>query len=86
MQKPSSRPRQTLVNAAKILGSIPAAMQLRYLQTLMEIGAEQNSTVVLPMPIDIINPFLELLDKAGKAPGVNGATHIPLTKEVPLSA
>ena len=37
---------QTLVNAAKILGSIPAAMQLRYLQTLTEIGAEQNSTVV----------------------------------------
>src|SRR5271169_6483650 len=77
---------QTLVNAAKILGSIPAAMQLRYLQTLTEIGAEQNSTVVFPMPIDIIKPFLELLDKAGKAPGANGAVHIPLTKEIPLSA
>jgi len=36
------------------LSSIPAAMQLRYLQTLAEIGAEQNSTVVFPMPIDII--------------------------------
>ena len=57
---------QTLVNAAKILSSIPAAMQLRYLQTLTEIGAEQNSTVVFPMPIDIIKPFLELMDKAGK--------------------
>jgi hypothetical protein len=45
---------QTLVNAAKILSSVPAAMQLRYLQTLTEIGAEQNSTVVFPMPIDII--------------------------------
>lgn len=55
---------QTLVNAAKILGSIPAAMQLRYLQTLTEIGAEQNSTVVFPMPIDIIRPFLAILDKA----------------------
>jgi len=77
---------QTLVNAAKILGSIPAAMQLRYLQTLTEIGAEQNSTVVVPMPIDIIKPFLALLDKVGKAPGANGAGHIPLTKEVPLSA
>jgi len=77
---------QTLVNAAKILGSIPAAMQLRYLQTLTEIGAEQNSTVIFPMPIDIIKPFLELLDKAGKAPGANGAVHIPLTKEIPLSA
>ena len=41
-------------------------MQLRYLQTLTEIGAEQNSTVVFPMPIDIIKPFLEIIDKAGK--------------------
>jgi regulator of protease activity HflC (stomatin/prohibitin superfamily) len=63
---------QTLVDAAKILGSIPAAMQLRYLQTLAEIGAEQNSTVVFPMPIDIIKPFLELMEKAGKPAGVNG--------------
>ena len=63
---------QTLVNAAKILSSIPAAMQLRYLQTLTEIGAEQNSTIIFPMPIDIIKPFLELLDKASKAPLANG--------------
>jgi hypothetical protein len=39
---------QTLVNAAKILGSIPAAMQLRYLQTLTEIGAEQEFDRCLP--------------------------------------
>jgi regulator of protease activity HflC (stomatin/prohibitin superfamily) len=58
---------QTLVNAAKILGSEPAAMQLRYLQTLTEIGAEQNSTVVFPMPIDIIKPFLHLLEKADRS-------------------
>src|ERR1700677_938154 len=63
---------QTLVNAAQILSSIPAAMQLRYLQTLAEIGAEQNSTIVFPMPIDIIKPFLEILDKAGKPVGGNG--------------
>src|SRR5665213_2456442 len=65
---------QTLVNAAKILSSIPAAMQLRYLQTLTEIGAEQNSTVVFPMPIDIIKPFLDLIEKPGKAPTTNGST------------
>ena len=64
---------QTLVNAAKILGSVPAAMQLRYLQTLTEIGAEQNSTVVFPMPIDIVRPFLEILEKAGKPTGANGS-------------
>ena len=53
-------------------------MQLRYLQTLTEIGAEQNSTVVFPMPIDIIKPFLELIEKPGKASATNGATLVPL--------
>ena len=61
---------QTLVNAANILASSPAAMQLRYLQTLSEIGAEQNSTVVFPMPIDIIKPFLAILEGSGKPAGV----------------
>jgi regulator of protease activity HflC (stomatin/prohibitin superfamily) len=74
---------QTLTNAAKILSSIPAAMQLRYLQTLTEIGAEQNSTVVFPMPIDIIRPFLELLEKAGKPAAANGAARMPLAAEAP---
>jgi regulator of protease activity HflC (stomatin/prohibitin superfamily) len=73
---------QTLVNAAKILGSIPSAMQLRYLQTLTEIGAEQNSTIVFPMPIDIIKPFLELLDKANKTPASNGLIHGSLPQEI----
>src|SRR5271166_1536819 len=77
---------QTLVNAAKILSSIPAAMQFRYLQTLTEIGAEQYSTVVFPMPIDIIKPFLELFDKTGKAPGANGADRVPRVTEVPLAS
>jgi regulator of protease activity HflC (stomatin/prohibitin superfamily) len=76
---------QTLVNAAQILGSIPAAMQLRYLQTLAEIGAEQNSTVVFPMPIDIVKPFLELLEKTNKVRGANGLGPAP-SNELPLSA
>jgi regulator of protease activity HflC (stomatin/prohibitin superfamily) len=76
---------QTLVNAAKILGSVPAAMQLRYLQTLTEIGAEQNSTVVFPMPIDIMKPFLEILEKAGKPSGVNGASRGTLDHGAPLT-
>lgn len=58
---------QTLVDAAKVLSSTPAAMQLRYLQTLAEIGAEQNSTVIFPMPIDIVKPFLSLLETAADA-------------------
>jgi regulator of protease activity HflC (stomatin/prohibitin superfamily) len=77
---------QTLVNAAQILSSIPAAMQLRYLQTLTEIGAEQNSTIVFPMPIDIIKPFLDLLEKAGKPLGPNGVHSAPFAKDVSLGA
>ena len=76
---------QTLVNAAKILSSIPAAMQLRYLQTLTEIGAEQNSTVVFPMPIDIIKPFLELLEKPGKARSANGDARAARVEDAPLA-
>jgi len=63
---------QTLTNAAKLLSSVPAAMQLRYLQTLTEIGAEQNSTVVFPMPIDIIKLFLDLLGRTSKPAFGNG--------------
>jgi regulator of protease activity HflC (stomatin/prohibitin superfamily) len=66
---------QTLVNAATILSSIPAAMQLRYLQTLTEIGAEQNSTIIFPMPIDLIKPFLDLQEKAAKSARTNGVAH-----------
>jgi regulator of protease activity HflC (stomatin/prohibitin superfamily) len=76
---------QTLVNAAKILSSIPAAMQLRYLQTLTEIGAEQNSTIIFPMPIDLIKPFFELMDKAGKAPVANGLMQVSAAREMPLA-
>jgi len=77
---------QTLVNAAKILSSIPAAMQLRYLQTLTEIGAEQNSTVVFPMPIDIIKPFLDLIDKPTRTSGSKAAVNGPIAKDTPLNA
>ncbi len=64
---------QTLVDAATILSTIPAAMQLRYLQTLTEIGAEQNSTVIFPMPLDVVKPFLQLLEKTAKGPGIGAA-------------
>ena len=63
---------QTLVNAAVILSASPAAMQLRYLQTLAEIGTEQNSTVIFPMPIDLIKPLLDLAKKQDKPNHANG--------------
>lgn len=55
---------QTLVNAASILASAPGGMQLRYLQTLSEIAVEKNSTVIFPMPIDLIKPLMQMIDKA----------------------
>jgi len=74
---------QTLLNAAKILSTDPSAMQLRYLQTLTEIGAEQNSTVIFPMPLDIVTPFLSLLDKAATPSLHNGAMGSKLGESAP---
>ena len=60
----------------------PAALQLRYPQTLTEIGAHHNSTIVFPLPLDMVRPFLEgsgaradaasSAELAGKAPGAVG--------------
>ncbi|AGC61055.1 protease [Mycobacterium liflandii 128FXT] len=48
-----------LRQAAETLSKNPASLQLRYLQTLLELGADQNSTVVFPLPVDILTPFLQ---------------------------
>jgi len=50
-----------LRQAADTLSASPASLQLRYLQTLLELGADQNSTVVFPLPLDIVGPFLSAL-------------------------
>jgi regulator of protease activity HflC (stomatin/prohibitin superfamily) len=50
---------EKLSQAAVILSKTPAALQLRYLQTLAEIAAEKNSTTIFPVPIDLIEPFLK---------------------------
>lgn len=61
---------QTLANASKILESSPMSLQLRYLQTLTEVAAEHNSTIVFPVPIDLFSPFLRGVDAStGAAPG-----------------
>jgi len=52
-----------LAQAAGIIGSQPNALQLRYLQTLTEIAVEKNSTIVFPLPMDIIQPLLNALPK-----------------------
>ena len=50
---------EKLAGAASILAREPTALQLRYLQTLLEVGADQNSTIVFPLPLDLLKPFLE---------------------------
>ena len=49
---------QKLTDAADIISTNPASLQLRYLQTLLEIGSNQNTTVVFPLPMDVLEPFL----------------------------
>src|SRR5512141_2453978 len=50
---------EKLGQAADVITQSPGALQLRYLQTLVEISAEKNSTIVFPLPIDIVKPFLD---------------------------
>lgn len=57
---------QTLADAAQVISTEPAALQLRYLQTLTEIAVEKNSTIIFPLPIDLIEPLRELLTVASK--------------------
>jgi regulator of protease activity HflC (stomatin/prohibitin superfamily) len=50
-----------LAQAAGILGSQSATMQLRYLQTLTEVAVEKNSTIIFPLPMDVIAPFMQMI-------------------------
>ncbi|MFN8215760.1 MAG: slipin family protein [Solirubrobacterales bacterium] len=62
---------QKLTDAADIISTNPASLQLRYLQTLLEIGSNQNTTVVFPLPMDVLEPFL------GGGPGGGGRKPSP---------
>lgn len=55
---------QKLIDAAALMETQPMSLQLRYLQTLNQIAAENNSTTVFPIPIDLFKPFLKLAEKA----------------------
>jgi regulator of protease activity HflC (stomatin/prohibitin superfamily) len=52
-----------LSEAAQIIAQEPTALQLRYLQTLVEIAAEKNSTTIFPIPIDLLEPFIKKNDR-----------------------
>jgi len=70
---------QQLAAAAQIIGSQPATLQLRYLQTLTEIAAEKNSTIVFPLPIDLLRGLLNI----PSAPTENGREPISTPPAVP---
>ena len=65
---------EKLAGAAAIIGREPSALQLRYLQTLLEVGSDQSSTIVFPLPLDMLRPFLE---RPQAASGANGALSAP---------
>ena len=54
---------QKLAEAAKIISTEPAALQLRYLQTLAEIATENNSTTIFPVPVDFLKAFMGAADR-----------------------
>ena len=51
---------ERLKDAAKVLSENPISIQLRYLQTMLEISSERSSTLILPLPIDLVRPLLDL--------------------------
>ena len=58
-----------LAEAAEIIREHPMALQLRYLQTMREISAEQNTTTIFPFPLELFKPFLAIMDKEKKGVG-----------------
>jgi regulator of protease activity HflC (stomatin/prohibitin superfamily) len=57
-----------LAQAAEVIGSQPAALQLRYLQTLTEIAVEKNSTIIFPLPLDLVAPLIQLMQRQASVP------------------
>jgi len=57
---------ERLKDAALVIEGHPTALQLRYLQTLLELGSSQSTTIVFPAPVDLIRPFIERSDAAAR--------------------
>src|SRR5437870_11381727 len=57
---------ERLKDAALVIEGHPIALQLRYLQTLLELGSSQSTTIVFPAPIDLFKPFLEAADRSSR--------------------
>jgi regulator of protease activity HflC (stomatin/prohibitin superfamily) len=69
---------QTLADAAALIATQPAALQLRYLQTLTEIATEKNSTIIFPLPMDLVEPVTQILRRASGM-GDPAAPTVPMT-------
>src|SRR3982075_3227833 len=74
---------QTLANAAHVISSQSGALQLRFLQTLVEIGQEKNTTIVLPIPIELFRPILEASSTRPTSPGPTSAPALSPTTSKP---
>jgi regulator of protease activity HflC (stomatin/prohibitin superfamily) len=66
---------KTLTKAARIIGAEPATIQLRYLQTLTEIASERNSTIIFPVPIELLSMIPHIMNGASRN-GTGGGTDI----------
>jgi regulator of protease activity HflC (stomatin/prohibitin superfamily) len=64
---------EKLCEAAKQIQQFPAAIQLRYLQTLQEVASENNSTTIFPVPIDLFKPFIDRLSSGASSDGTSGS-------------
>src|SRR6266446_2320331 len=73
-----------LAQAAQMIGSQPATLQLRYLQTLTEIAVEKNSTIIFPLPLDLIEPFLKLAKQDGHAAAATDGHDMPARQVPPV--
>src|SRR5205814_5733008 len=58
---------ERLKDAALVIEKHPTALQLRYLQTLLELGGSQSTTIVFPAPVDLIRPFIERSDRSSES-------------------
>src|SRR5215212_1964623 len=78
---------ETLAQAARTLATEPSAIQLRYLQTVTEIAAENNSTTIFPIPIELFTPFLQAHQERQRArPAAPAVPAPPLATEAPGAA
>jgi regulator of protease activity HflC (stomatin/prohibitin superfamily) len=73
-----------LSEAATVLGRAPASLQLRYLQTLSEIGGENSSTIIFPLPIDLIKPLLAVAEAPPSAAPEQANGELPESARVEL--